>query len=107
MRRPKSFVAALKDARGAGRRPEAAFRPAAGTIEVDCRDVRRMPAQAGTSVQSSPCHRVRTTIRFSNGRQAASEAVILSAPSDEPYRVLSWQDDVEMAAAAHAKRRGP
>jgi general secretion pathway protein K len=63
------------------------------------------PAQAGASVQSSEAVRVRTTIAFDNGRQAAAEAVILLDAGDEPYRILSWRDDAEMTSARTQKGR--
>jgi len=43
----------------------------------------------------SPCYRVETLIRFAGGRRSVSEVVIVLGDSREPYRVLSWQDDVE------------
>ena len=55
------------------------------------------PAQAGASVQGSDAVRVRTTIAFDNGRRAATEAVIFLEDGDDPYRILSWRDDTEMA----------
>lgn len=43
----------------------------------------------------SPCYRVETTINFPNGRRSSSEVVIVLGDKQEPYRVLSWRDDVE------------
>jgi general secretion pathway protein K len=63
------------------------------------------PAQAGASVQGSDAVRVRTTIAFDNGRQALTEAVILLDGGDEPYRILSWRDDAEMAPVRPQKGR--
>jgi general secretion pathway protein K len=40
---------------------------------------------------------VRTSIAFDNGRRAATEAVILLDGGDDPYRILSWRDDAELA----------
>ena len=56
------------------------------------------PAQAGATVEGSDAVRVRTTIAFDNGRQAATEAVILLDAGDDPYRILSWRDDAEITA---------
>jgi general secretion pathway protein K len=54
------------------------------------------PAGAGASVEGSNAVRVRTSIAFDNGRQAATEAVILLLDADDdPYRILSWRDDAE------------
>jgi general secretion pathway protein K len=49
-------------------------------------------------------YRVLAVIDFQNGRHAASEAVIALGDKSEPYRVLSWQDDV--ASRDVTKRRG-
>jgi general secretion pathway protein K len=49
-------------------------------------------------VQTAPkstCYRIDATISFSNGRRTSSEVVIAIGDKSEPYRVLSWQDDVE------------
>jgi general secretion pathway protein K len=46
------------------------------------------------STAKSPCYRVETTISFRNGRRNTSEVVIAMGDKVEPYRVLSWQDDV-------------
>jgi general secretion pathway protein K len=51
--------------------------------------------QQNTPTAKSSCYRVRATIRFSNGRRAASEVVISLGNKVEPYHVLSWQDDIE------------
>jgi general secretion pathway protein K len=55
------------------------------------------PAQADASVEGSDAVRVRTTIAFENGRQAATEAVILLGSGDDPYRILSWRDESEIS----------
>lgn len=54
-------------------------------------------AQTGATFLAGDTVRVRTTIAFDNGRRAATEAVILLEGGDDPYRVLSWHDDAEMA----------
>jgi general secretion pathway protein K len=51
-------------------------------------------AKKDASTAKSPCYRVETTIRFRNGRRNTSEVVIAMGDKVEPYRVLSWQDDV-------------
>jgi hypothetical protein len=43
--------------------------------------------------------RVRVGIAFDNGRQAGAEVVVLMNADGEPYRVLSWRDDINAAAA--------
>jgi general secretion pathway protein K len=54
------------------------------------------PAQQNTPAAKSACYRVRAIINFSNGRRTVSEVVIALGDKVEPYRVLSWQDSVEL-----------
>lgn len=56
-------------------------------------------AKKDASTVKSPCYRVETTIRFRNGRRNTSEVVIAMGDKVEPYRVLSWQDDVAPRSA--------
>jgi general secretion pathway protein K len=53
------------------------------------------PAQAGATVDKSDFFRIVTAIKFDNGRQTFSEVVIELRGEEEPYRVLSWRDEVE------------
>jgi general secretion pathway protein K len=54
-------------------------------------------AAQGSNVAAikSPCYRVGIAINFRGGRRVASEVVIALGDKMEPYRVLSWQDDLE------------
>jgi general secretion pathway protein K len=52
------------------------------------------PAQAGASIDKSNFFRILTTVKFDNGRQTSSEVVIELGNEEEPYRVLSWRDEV-------------
>ncbi|SHJ56712.1 general secretion pathway protein K [Bradyrhizobium lablabi] len=61
------------------------------------------PAQANAAIDKSDFFRILTTVRFGNGRQTASEVVIGLAGEEDPYRVLSWQDEVE-ARTSHPTR---
>jgi general secretion pathway protein K len=63
------------------------------------------PANNDAMTAKSTCYRIEATINFSNGRRTASEVVIALGDKVEPYRVLSWQDDVE-ARADGQRRRG-
>jgi general secretion pathway protein K len=54
-------------------------------------DVQGATADAGKTM------RVRVQIAFDNGRKTASEVVIVTGSDGEPYRVLSWRDDVDAA----------
>jgi general secretion pathway protein K len=50
----------------------------------------------GASNQGSKTTRVTVRVAFDNGRRVGAEAVILLLDDgDEPYRVLSWQDDFD------------
>lgn len=52
-------------------------------------------AQTGASVQGSDAVRVRATVNFESGRQSVTEVVMLLDGGDDPYRILSWQDDFD------------
>ncbi|MGA2125469.1 MAG: type II secretion system protein GspK [Xanthobacteraceae bacterium] len=59
------------------------------------------PARAAATVEGSKAIRVAARIRFGNGRQVGSEAVILTLDdAAEPFRVLSWHDDFDGARRA-------
>jgi general secretion pathway protein K len=66
------------------------------------------PAQASATIPKSTAFRVLTTVRFDNGRQMLSEVVIaLRGGGDkDPYRVLSWRDDVEAVSRPRKLTRG-
>jgi general secretion pathway protein K len=53
------------------------------------------PAQASATAPKSTSFRILTTVKFDNGRRTSSEAVIALGEDKDPYRVLSWQDNVE------------
>jgi general secretion pathway protein K len=56
------------------------------------------PAQASATLDRSLAFRILTKVRLDNGRQSASEVVIRLGGDEDPYRILSWQDDVTVAA---------
>ena len=64
------------------------------------------PAQAGATIEKSDFFRILTTIKFDNGRQTSSEVVIKLGGEGDPYRVLSWQDDVAVATSRPQKLAG-
>ncbi|WP_407180559.1 general secretion pathway protein GspK [Bradyrhizobium sp. STM 3562] len=78
-------LAALPDT-GAGK-PQDPFN--AGTVAG--------PAQAMSNAPTakSACYRIETLISFRGGRRTASEVVIALGDQVEPFRILSWQDDVQ------------
>jgi general secretion pathway protein K len=59
------------------------------------------PAKANAAIPNSKSFRVLTTVRFDNGRRTSAEVVISPGNDKEPYRVLSWQDDLETARRSH------
>jgi len=84
-----------KDPLGDG--PASAINTAAG---------REAPAPASdVTTAKSLCYRIETTISFNSGRRTSSEVVIVPGDKAEPYRVLSWQDDVEPHNSMPARRR--
>ena len=63
-------------------------------------------AQSDPTTAKSTCYRIEATIRYSNGRRSVSEVVIALGDKVEPYRVLSWQDDLETRGGGVRKRGG-
>jgi general secretion pathway protein K len=63
------------------------------------------PPPSDPAAAKSTCYRVEAVINFKDGRRAASEVVIALGDKVEPYRVLSWQDDVAPPANALRRRR--
>jgi general secretion pathway protein K len=53
------------------------------------------PAQANATIEKSDFYRILATVKFDNGRQTSSEVVIGLGGEEDPYRVLSWQDEAE------------
>jgi general secretion pathway protein K len=64
------------------------------------------PAQASATIEKSDSFRIQTTVKFDNGRQTSSEVVIGLGGEEDPYRVLSWQDEVEAATSRPRKLAG-
>ncbi len=62
--------------------------------------------QGALSTAQSPCYRIAISIRFRNGHRTTSEAVIALGDKVEPYRVLSWQNDVEPRIPVLLRGRG-
>jgi general secretion pathway protein K len=77
-------------------------------LSIDTLAAGNVPAPEATDATAakSTCYRVEATIEFNDGRRAASEVVIALGDKVEPYRVLSWQDDVARRSRV-PKRRGP
>jgi general secretion pathway protein K len=58
-------------------------------------------ATGGTA--KSRAYRVQVQLRFPHGRESLSEVVISLRSTDDPYRVLSWQNDVPTDKRAQAE----
>jgi general secretion pathway protein K len=63
------------------------------------------PPPSDPGAAKSTCYRVEAVINFKDGRRAASDVVIALGDKVEPYRVLSWQDDVVPPGNALKRRR--
>jgi general secretion pathway protein K len=61
------------------------------------------PAQVNATIERSDFFRILTTVKFGSGRQSASEVVIELGGEDDPYRVLSWRDEVAAATSRPRK----
>jgi general secretion pathway protein K len=77
--------------------------PKAG-LSSDMSGATDAPATDATTAKS-PCYRIEATVNFNDGRSSASEVVIALGDKVEPYRVLSWQDDVAPRSVV-PRRRG-
>ena len=54
------------------------------------------PASAGATIKTTPACRIRVDVALDDGRTAKAEVVILVLEGeDQPFRVLSWRDDVD------------
>jgi general secretion pathway protein K len=64
-------------------------------------------AQSYATTESNRATRMNVRVQFDNGRQMSSEVVIL-VPEDgaEPYRILSWRDDLDETPADIGRRGG-
>jgi general secretion pathway protein K len=92
---PEVIAAMKRPANGFDERPE---------LSNDTPAKADAPAPAASA--KSPCYRIEASISLSNGRRTRSEAVIALGNQAEPYRVLSWQDDVEPRGGDLRKPRG-
>jgi general secretion pathway protein K len=64
------------------------------------------PAQAGATIDKSNFFRILIAVKFDNGRRTSSEVVIELRGEEDPYRVLSWRDEVETAIGRTRKLVG-
>ncbi|HKD30630.1 MAG TPA: type II secretion system minor pseudopilin GspK [Xanthobacteraceae bacterium] len=62
-----------------------------------------LPLQGVVSIEAGDTYRVQVRIRYDNGRQDASEVVILTGLADKPYRVLWWRSGSDAVSASPAQ----
>jgi general secretion pathway protein K len=96
-------VAAFKKSSSTNKDPIGGGMASLGSSLADA-DPSAPPKSDGPKAKS-PCYRVQATIGFANGRRSTSEVVIVLGDKREPYRVLSWQDDVEPRDTRPVRRR--
>lgn len=60
-------------------------------------------AKGSAASEKSQAYRIGIRIRLPNGRQTVSEVVISLSGVEEPYRVLSWQDNLAARVRAPAR----
>jgi general secretion pathway protein K len=58
------------------------------------------PAGASATAEKSRAYRIQVRLRFPNGRRTLSEVVIRLRKQEDPYQVLSWQNDMPMPRRA-------
>jgi hypothetical protein len=60
-------------------------------------------ANGDAAAGKSQAYRIRVTLRFADGRETTSEVAIGLRGTDDPYRTLSWQNDVPPIQRARAE----
>jgi general secretion pathway protein K len=96
-------VAALLD-RASNRPGDAAGEPVGSISSGSTTTDGSAAPTRSAAVAKSPCYRVEIAINFRDGRHLASEVIIVLGDRVEPYRVLSWQDDLEALRAMPGRR---
>jgi general secretion pathway protein K len=75
----------------------AEINPAIAAPEIVAALPDRQTARGGTTTEGGDAVRIIVHIDFDNGRRRDAEVVVLlRAVGSEPYRVLSWADDIDM-----------
>src|SRR5262249_15718603 len=87
--RTPGLLSALTEARRTGADPQSVARMLGA-----------LPLQGAIAIDGGDAYRVQVHIRYDNGRQEASEVVILTGLTDKPYRVLSWRDGFDVLSIA-------
>jgi general secretion pathway protein K len=80
-------LGALAEARRMGADPQAVNK-ILGTLAI--------PGVA--TIEPGKTYRVQVRIRYDNGRQEASEVVILTGRGDKPYQILWWRDGIDVVS---------
>ena len=66
------------------------------------------PAPTGTTAEAGDAARVTVRVDFDDGRRLAAEVVILVRDfGEDPFRVLSWRDDIDAPLPTTPPRTGP
>jgi len=91
--------------RASGKQPDG-FGTSTAAADAISGGAQTQTQQGAVSTAQSPCYRIAISIRFRNGRRTTSEAVIALGDKVEPYRVLSWQNDVEPRSPVLLRGRG-
>jgi general secretion pathway protein K len=99
---PSEVVAALPGMTPSGLKEFLRARPALPTDKAAIATALG-PAQAGATIDKSNFFRILIAVKFDNGRRTSSEVVIELGGEEEPYRVLSWRDEVETATGRARK----
>jgi general secretion pathway protein K len=85
----------------------AEINPAIAAREVVAALPDKQTATPGTTTEAGDSVRITILIEFDNGRRRAAEVVVLMRGAGaEPYRVLSWVDDIEIPPAGQRQRAG-
>jgi general secretion pathway protein K len=102
---PPEVVAALPGMTPSGLKEFLQARPALPTDKAAITTALG-PAQAGATIDKSNFFRILIAVKFDNGRRTSSEVVIELRGEEDPYRVLSWRDEVETAIGRTRKLVG-
>jgi general secretion pathway protein K len=99
---PPEVIAALPGMTPSGLKEFLQARPALPTDQAAIATALG-PAKAGATIDKSNFFRILIAVKFDNGRRTSSEVVIELRGEEDPYRVLSWRDEVETATGRTRK----
>lgn len=73
-----------------------AFLGERGSLDAQSASAQLGSSQSLVTTEGSKAMRVTVRVRFDSGRKIVSQTVILVGGSEKPYRVLWWQDDINV-----------